>query len=96
MVSGSGGKSEIAALAVTVLSAWKSNDPLARKVIHQAVDALVSDAVACIQRLQLKKPHCAVSGSMFVKNPAFTRRFTDCLGKMVAGAEVRLLKKDSA
>ncbi len=89
-------KSEIAALAVTVLSAWKSNDPLARKVIHQAVDALVSDAVACIQRLQLKKPHCAVSGSMFAKNPAFTRRFTDCLGKMVAGAEVRLLKKDSA
>ncbi|NBQ23658.1 MAG: N-acetylmuramic acid 6-phosphate etherase [Verrucomicrobia bacterium] len=89
-------KSQIAALAMTVLSAWRSRDPLATQVIHQALDELVQDTHACANRLKVRAPMVALAGSMFTKNPSFEGRFSRRLKSLLPGVRIQSLGGDSA
>jgi len=88
-------KSEVASLAVPVFEAWKQRDALAGKVIHQAAELLASDAHACASRLGDAGPGFVVAGSMFLKQPSFTRLFQKKLRAKRRHAKVHSIPQES-
>ncbi len=88
-------KTEIAALAISVFESYKLRDPLAREVIHQAAQALVTDAYACWKRLHAKSCTFVLAGGVFLKQPTFTRLFKRLLRELKPDATVTPIPVES-
>ncbi|MFN0129209.1 MAG: N-acetylmuramic acid 6-phosphate etherase [Verrucomicrobiales bacterium] len=69
------GKTDIAALAVTVFHAAAQRDPLARRIAAEAAETLAIDALACARRLARPSDtiQFVLNGGVLLKNPAFAR-----------------------
>jgi N-acetylmuramic acid 6-phosphate etherase len=90
-------KSDIAALAVEVFSAWEQNDKIAADIIEAAANRLAKDGIACAARLaDADAPvQFILAGSVLTKQPQFARKVTKPLADQWPGAEVSVLERES-
>lgn len=69
------GKTDIAALAVTVFRAADLRDALARRILAAAAETLATDALACARRLArpTDRLQFVFNGGVLLRNPGFAR-----------------------
>jgi N-acetylmuramic acid 6-phosphate etherase len=91
-------KSEIAALALPVFAAAAEGDKIARDVLTAAKESLANDGVYCARRLvKAGAPvEFILAGSILVKQAAFSRQVRGRLLELWPGAEVTVLRRESA
>ena len=89
-------KSEVAGLAKCVFEA--SSDPMAKRVIGRAAEALAHDAIICARRLDFKgKPILFVlAGGVLLKQPAFAKRVAARIRNGWPSAHVTTLNREGA
>lgn len=91
------GKTEVAALAVTVFRAAEKRDPLARRLLEEAAEALAADALACAKRLATSRQRVqfVFNGGVLLKNPRFARAVAKRLTAVYPQAVVVPLERPS-
>lgn len=90
-------KTDLAALAIPVLRAAALRDPLAKRILTEAAEALAADAAACAAHLtEPDQPvHFILNGSVLLKNPLLARAVTQRLKRQRPAAHVTLLTRSS-
>lgn len=91
------GKTELAALSVTVFRAAEKRDPLARQLLEEAADALAADAIACARRLATPQQRLqfVFNGGVLLKNPRFARAVAKRLRAVFPLAVISPLERPS-
>ena len=91
-------KTEIAALALEIFQARAAGDPLARRIVSQAAQALATAAATCATRLAPEGApvEFVLAGSVLLKQPSFAAAVRRCLRKVRLNAAVRLLQHEGA
>ncbi len=84
-------KGEMARLAPLVFTRARQGDPIAKRVIHEAADGLVNDALACVRRLGRRAPvQIILTGGCFQNQPAYLRRVRGGLRRRLRDGEIVL------
>ncbi len=93
-------KPEVAALAVTVFSAARAGDRLAREIISQAAAALAAQAIVCARRLAKRCAPRGVrfvfAGSLLLKETAYAKQMERLLKAAFSGAKIIKLEREGA
>lgn len=91
------GKTELAALAIPVFRAASLRDPLAKRILEYAAEALAADATACAAKLTTpaKTVQFVLNGSVLLKNSAFSRDVAKRLRAVFPAATVVPLSRSS-
>ncbi len=91
------GKADLAGLAVTVFRAAEKRDPLARRLLEAAQEALATDALACARRLATPRQRVqfVFNGGVLQHNPAFTRGLAKRLVTVFPHAVITPLERPS-
>jgi N-acetylmuramic acid 6-phosphate etherase len=87
-------RTEIAQLAVDVLTAWDRKDRIAAQIITAAADALARDGAACARRAGMQRPHFVLAGSLLTKHARFAKAVTQRLRTLISTATVASLQRD--
>jgi N-acetylmuramic acid 6-phosphate etherase len=92
------GKTDLAALAVEVFAAWRRGEPVASAVLDQAVQQLAIDAARCARRLVGKTMpvRFILAGGVLAQQPRFAQKVGRALRALWSGAEIIVLKGESA
>ncbi|MBA4150617.1 MAG: N-acetylmuramic acid 6-phosphate etherase [Verrucomicrobia bacterium] len=90
-------KTDIAALAVEVFSAWNKGEKIADDIITAAAESLANDAVDCAKRLvKVGTPvQFILAGSTLLKQPKFAGAVGDRVQKLWAKSVVAPLNRES-
>jgi N-acetylmuramic acid 6-phosphate etherase len=91
-------KTEIAALARDVSAAAAKGDRIARDILEAAAQSLAEDAVTCASHLAARRRpvRFALTGSVLLQQPAFSRRVAALIRAQWPNAEVVPLKHEPA
>jgi N-acetylmuramic acid 6-phosphate etherase len=90
-------KSDLAALAVEVFSAWEQNDKIAGDIIEAAASSLAKDGVACAARLVKPGTHVefVLAGGVLTKQLRFAAKVTALLRRQWPNSDAVILNRES-
>jgi len=90
-------KTDIAALAVEVFSAWAAHDKIASDILEAAANSLARDGLACATRLVRAQARVqfVLAGSVLTRQPQFAALVRRLLEEPRAGSVVTVLERES-
>jgi len=90
-------KTDIAALAVEVFTAWTARDQIASDILEAAANSLLRDGLACATRLVGPKARAqfVLAGSVLTRQPRFAALVRRLLEERRAGSRVTVLERES-
>lgn len=91
-------KTSLGSLSIAVFRAAEKRDPLARRILAQAADALAEDALSCARRLAppAQPVQFVFNGGVLLKNPAFARDLGQRLRRVYKKAAITPVPRPSA